>query len=105
MYYVSYRNPDENIQLENLCLDLINAAKEHDENGYESYEIHISPILREISSNLKNLPDEDTKKGFSEVFKLLNQKNISTQEIRDMKFFPGLFGRDQCYLSFINDEI
>ena len=100
-YDVSYRNPKENLQLENLCLALIDVAKEYDEKGYDAYKIYISPILKKIADNLTTIPNEETKKSFAEVLGLLNQKDISTQDIRDMKYFPGLFGREQCYLSFI----
>ena len=100
---VSYRSPEENLQLENLCLELIDAAKEHDENGYDAYKIYIDPILKKIADNLTTIPNEETKKGFSEVLDLLNQKDISIQDIRNMKDFPGLFGREQCYLSFTRE--
>ena len=100
-YDVSYRNPKENLQLENLCLALVDVAKEYDEKGYDAYKIYISPILKKIADNLTTIPNEETKKSFAEVLGLLNQKDISTQDIRDMKYFPGLFGREQCYLSFI----
>ena len=89
--------------LENLCLELIDAAKEHDENGYDAYKIYIDPILKKIADNLTTIPNEETKKGFSEVLDLLNQKDISIQDIRNMKDFPGLFGREQCYLSFTRE--
>ena len=82
---------------------LIDVAKEYDEKGYDAYKIYISPILKKIAGNLTTIPNEETKKGFSEVLDLLNQKDISIQDIRNMKYFPGLFGREQCYLSFMRE--
>ena len=98
---VSYRNAEENIKLENLCFELIEVAKVHDEKGYNVHKTFIDPILKKIADNLVSIPNEETKRGFLEVLDLLNQKVISTEEIKNMKYFSGLFGREQCYFSFI----
>ena len=103
-YDASYRNPKENQELEHLCLALIEISKAYDTKGYDDYQIYISPILKKISENLTTIPSQETKIGFAEVLDLLSQKNISTDDIKNMKYFSGLFGRGQCYLSFIRQE-
>ncbi len=97
----SYRNPKDNLELQKLCLELIEAAKQNDKKGYENYQIHVLPIIEKIETNLITLPSHETRLGFAEAFDLLNQEIIKIDDVKKMNHFSSLFGRGQCYLSFI----
>ncbi len=77
-------------------------AQLYDDKGYTAYKEFIAPVLEKIANNLESIPSEETKKGFFEAFELLAQKEFTVQDVRNMKYFKNIFGREHCYLSLIN---
>ena len=66
---------------------------------------NVLPIIEKIETNLITLPSHETRLGFAEAFDLLNQETIKIDDVKKMNHFSSLFGRGQCYLSFIRQKI
>ena len=102
-YRFVYNNRDinDNRKLESLCFDLIKNAKRYDTSGYSAYKEHIAAILKSIIDNIDCAELRETTTALSEAAALLECQHISPEAIANMKYFSSLFGREQCYMSFI----
>ena len=90
----------KNKLLEDLSIELSLLTRDYEAKGFKAYKNKIKPILRKIINNIRfDLPDQ-TVKALKEVDKVLSKKNLKIRDLKLMKEFPNLFGREQCYLSF-----
>ncbi len=101
----SKRSEEKNIYLENLCSKFAIITKNFENLGYNEYIKKVKPTLRKIIKNLKNDVNDNTLKSLIEADSLLSKKNVKINDIKKMLFFSKLFGREQCYLSFTNEQI
>jgi len=93
------RPKEKNKILEKLSIKLSLLTRDHENDGFEVYKNKIKPILIEIIDNIKNDLPKNTTQALIEVDKILNKKNFKINDVKSMKKFPFLFGREQCYLS------
>ena len=70
--------------------------------GHKKYIKKVKPTLSKILNNLDNDVDKKVLKGLREVDALLSKEKININEVSKMLYFSKLFGREQCYLSLIN---
>tara|TARA_Y100000590_G_C15157431_1_gene802251 strand:- start:303 stop:611 length:309 start_codon:yes stop_codon:yes gene_type:complete len=96
------RHIKKNIILENLCSDFAIITKNFENLGYKEYLKKVKPTLFKIINNLNNDVDKQIIKSLKEVDILLSKQKINVYEVSKMLYFSKLFGREQCYLSFIN---
>ena len=54
--------------------------------------------------NIKKDINENTLNALNEANILLKNKKIEINDVSKMRYFSKLFGREQCYLSFINES-
>ena len=85
---------------------MINAkiTKINENLGYDSYMNNVQPIFTKIISNIKNNLPKEVYISLKEAEKILQKKHIKIKDVSSMKRFDSFFGREQCYLSFINES-
>jgi len=89
----------KNEQLEKICFDFAEFAKDNENLGHGGYMKNIEPLLSKIISNIKPDLPQATKKALHEVSTLLKKKVVEIDDVAKMTEFSGFFGREQCYLS------
>ena len=98
----SRRPAKKNIILERLCSDFAIITNNFESFGHKKYIKKVKPTLSKILNNLDNDVDKKVLKGLTEVDALLSKEKININEVSKMLYFSKLFGREQCYLSLIN---
>ncbi len=94
------RSKQKNKLLEELSIKLSLLTKDYETKGFKAYKYKIKPILNKIINNVKfDLPSK-TVKALKEVDKVLSKQNLRLKDLKLLKEFTNLFGREQCYLSF-----
>ena len=96
------RSEKKNIELEKLCFNFASITEKNEEYGVEKYVKNIEPFLLKIIDNIKQDLPKNVSQSLIEANDLLKKDNIKIKDISKMKHFSSLFGREQCYLSFIN---
>ena len=96
------RSKEKNIALEKLCFEFAKITKINENLGYDAYMNNVQPIFAKIISNIKNNLSKEVYISLKEAEKILQKKNIKIKDVSNMKSFNSFFGREQCYLSFIN---
>jgi hypothetical protein len=99
------RSKEKNIELEKLCSEFAKITKVNENLGYNAYMNNVQPIFTNIISNIKNNLPKEVYISLKEAEKILQKKHINIKEVSNMKSFNSFFGREQCYLSFINESI
>ena len=75
-------------------------TKDYETEGFKAYKYKIKPTLNKIINNIKfDLPGK-TVKALKEVDKVLSKQDLRLNDLKLLKEFTNLFGREQCYLSF-----
>ena len=101
--FIDYRHIQQerlqikNLELSNLCLNLINEIKN------SSTSKVIIKILLNIKNNLDSYANKETLYAIDEVIILLKNKP-NLESISNMKYFNSAFGRGQYYISFVKDS-
>ena len=98
------RSELKNKKLEKLCINLSILTKDYESGGVEIYKKKIRPIVKKIINNLKGDIPLRTVRGLEEADKILLKKKITTEDVKFMKYFSNLFGREQSYLSFSKND-
>lgn len=98
------RSKKKNIELEKLCFQFAKITKINENLGYDAYIDNVQPIFTKIISNIKNNLPKEVYISLKEAEKILQKKNIKIKDVSSMKRFNSFFGREQCYLSFINES-
>ena len=70
---------------------------------YEVFE-HVEPLLSKIISHVEPDLPQATQKALHEVNALLKNKMVEVDDVAKMSDFSSLFGREQCFLSLINEQ-
>ncbi len=91
------RESNKNIELSEYCLALIKAIKN------SSDKVTILDMLKKIKENLKLDSKEETILAINEAIELIDS-GISSEKIKNMKFFNSAFGRGQSYISFVKEN-
>ena len=96
------RSNKKNNELEMMCIDFATAAKNNEDFGHAEYKKNIEPIFKKIINNVGSDLPVNSKKALQEVSLLLKKKVIKINDVAKMSKFKFFFGREQCYLSMIN---
>ncbi len=91
------RAVEANIELGEYCLEFIQAVKDKDA------VINIIKILENIKLNLSSSFEDITILSIDEVIEVL-QSGLTSEKIKNMRFFNSAFGRGQSYISFIRQS-
>lgn len=95
------RDSKKNLKLEKLCCEIASLTNKYEMSGVEKYKKFIDPVFEQIINNLEEEPMKNTKLALNEMRMLLLNDKIEAEDIEKMSEFKFLFGREQCYLSFI----
>ena len=95
------RSTKKNYELQGLCYDFAKITTKNEKLGYKAYIKNVDPLLSKIIGNIGSDLGLNVKKALSEVSILLQQKEINVSQVANMSDFSFLFGREQCYLSFL----
>ena len=95
------RSSKKNNELEKLCFSFAVKTKKNEKFGVKKYKKNIEPFLKKIIKNIKKDLPKNVYLSLIEANNLLKKKQIDINDISKMKYFSSLFGREQCYLSFI----
>ena len=95
------RSSKKNNVLEKLCFSFAVKTKKNEKFGVKKYKKNIEPFLKKIIKNIKKDLPKNVYLSLIEANNLLKKKQIDINDISKMKYFSSLFGREQCYLSFI----
>ena len=95
------RSSKKNNELEKLCFSFAAKTKKNEKFGVKKYKKNIEPFLKKIIKNIKKDLPKNVYLSLIEANNLLKKKQIDVNDISKMKYFSSLFGREQCYLSFI----
>lgn len=98
------RSQKKNIKLEKMCNDFAQLTKDNEKCGQKIYIKKIEPLLEKIIKNIKSEFPKIVINSLQEANNLLKKKSFNHKDVAKMKFFSSLFGREQCYLSFINSQ-
>lgn len=98
------RSAKKNTELEKLCINFAIAAKENEDLGHTKYMKNIEPIFKKILKNTQFDLPASSKKGLFEAYSLLKKEKITINDVAKMPNFKFLFGRDQCYMTMINEN-
>ena len=105
--FIDYRNvykslkPEFNIRLENEVQSLMNYLIKYEKNKTQKLKNFVINKIKKICNFLKKIEDLNSK-GILEALNLIkNQKNISVDQIRKLKKFKYIFGRELLYLSLL----
>ena len=101
MIYPTYL--EKNNELQKLCYQFAIVTEENEKLGQEAYIKNVEPLLSEIIINIGNDLGIAVQKALYEASAMLKRNKISTDDIANMSEFSGLFGREQCYLSFFKN--
>jgi len=96
------RSIKTNNELEKMCIDFAIASKNNEDFGHAEYMKNIEPIFIKIINNVKSDLPLYSKKALQEVSLLLKKKVVRVNDVAKMSKFNFFFGREQCYLSMIN---
>ena len=97
------RSVEKNKELEKICFDFAIIANDNENLGHEGYIKNVEPYLSKIISNIEPDLPQTSKKALHEVSTLLNKKILEIDDVAKMSEFSRFFGREQCYLSIINE--
>lgn len=95
------REEEKNLELEKLCCEIANLTKKYENLVNEKYKEFLDPVLEKIIINLDDKEMKKTQLALKQARALLLKNNIEKEDIDNMSEFKFLFGREQCYLSFI----
>ena len=98
------RSKEKNKELEKLCFDFATTTKNNENLGHGAYMEHVEPLLSKIISNVESDLPQVTQKALHEVNALLKNKMVEVDDVAKMSDFSSLFGREQCFLSLINEQ-
>ena len=98
------RSKEQNIKLEKLCNNLALLTNTFEKKGHQIYINKVQPTIEKIIMNIKKDINENTLNALNEANILLKNKKIEINDVSKMRYFSKLFGREQCYLSFINES-
>ena len=96
------RSKKANNALEKMCIDFAIVAKNNEDLGYEGYIKNIEPLLTKIINNVESDLPVYSIKALHEVSLLLKKKVLKVKDVAKMSKFKNFFGREQCYLSMLN---
>lgn len=99
----SRRSIKKNRELEKFCFNFAIKTKDNERLGIKKYKQNIEPLLKKIIQNIKKDLPKNVLQALIEANNLLKKKKIDLYDVKEMKYFSSLFGREQCYLSFIKN--
>ena len=99
----SRRSIKKNRELEKFCFNFAIKTKDNERLGIKKYKQNIEPLLKKIIQNIKKDLPKNVLQALIEANNLLKKKKIDIYDVKEMKYFSSLFGREQCYLSFIKN--
>lgn len=97
------RSAKKNKELEKFCFDFAAKAKNNESLGHLKYMKNIRPVLNKIIRNIEFDLPEFSRKALYEVSELLKKEKLNIDDISKMSNFSSFFGREQCFLSMINE--
>ena len=95
------RDIKKNLKLEKLCCEFSKFTNKYERFGQKEYKKFLDPVFRKIIKNINEKQLQNTRKALEEARNLLLKDEIKIKDVQKMKKFKFLFGREQCYLSFI----
>jgi|TARA_Y100000294_G_scaffold178135_1_gene208134 SAM-dependent methyltransferase len=99
----SKRSKNQNLELEKFCSTFALLTKENEQLNLESFLKNVKPTLDNIIKNVSDLSSQLIN-SLEEANSILQKEKITVENVRNMSDFSSLFGREQCYLSFVNEN-
>ena len=98
------REPAKNISLEEYCLIFLSLIVDMEENRDKDYHDEIIDVVRKIQYNLAEI-SSSWAQGIEEFLSLFEKRDVSVEQISNMKYLKPIFGRELIYVSATNKII